>query len=61
MQQSATQSLHLGFWGLRKIIACSHSSLQCLLASIVIGTVLLLHFYTCIHCDVRGDSILLVS
>ena len=25
-QSSATQSLHLSFWGLRKIVACSHSS-----------------------------------
>ena len=26
-QSSATQSLHLDFWGLRKIVACSHSYL----------------------------------
>ena len=38
-QSSATQSLHLGFGGLRKIVACSHSSLQCLLVSTVFGMV----------------------
>ena len=42
-QSSATQSLHLSFWELRKIVACSHSSLQCLLVSIVFGTVTSLH------------------
>ena len=40
-QSSATQSLHLSFWGLRKIVACSHSSSQCLLVS----TVSLIIFY----------------
>ena len=40
---SATQSLHLSFWGLRKIVACSHSSSQCLLVSTVFGTVSSLH------------------
>ena len=39
-QSSATQSLHPSFWGLRKIVACSHSSSQCLLVS---GTVSSLH------------------
>ena len=44
MQQSyATQSLHLSFWGLRKIVACSHSSSQCLHVSTVFGTVSSLH------------------
>ena len=42
-QSSATQSLHLSFWGLWKIIACSHSSSQCLLVSTVFGTVSSLH------------------
>ena len=42
-QSSATQSLHLSFWGLQKIVACSHSSLQCLLVSTVFGTVSSLH------------------
>ena len=42
-QSSATQSLHLNFWGLRKIVACSHSSSQCLLVSTVFGTVSSLH------------------
>ena len=42
-QSSATQSLHLCFWGLRKIVACSHSSSQCLLVSTVFGTVSSLH------------------
>ena len=42
-QSSATQSLHLSFWELRKIVACSHSSSQCLLVSIVFGTVTSLH------------------
>ena len=42
-QSSATQSLHLSFWGLRKIVACSHSSTQCLLVSTVFGTVSSLH------------------
>ena len=42
-QSSATQSLHLSFWGLRKIVACPHSSSQCLLVSTVFGTVSSLH------------------
>ena len=42
-QSSATQSLHLSFWGLPKIVACSHSSSQCLLVSTVFGTVSSLH------------------
>ena len=42
-QSSATQSLHLSFWGLRKIVACSHSYSQCLLVSTVFGTVSSLH------------------
>ena len=42
-QSSATQSLHLSFRGLRKIVACSHSSSQCLLVSTVFGTVSSLH------------------
>ena len=42
-QSSATQSLHLSFWGLRKIVACSHSSSQCLLVAAVFGTVSSLH------------------
>ena len=42
-QSSTTQSLHLSFWGLRKIVACSHSSSQCLLVSTVFGTVSSLH------------------
>ena len=40
-QSSATQSLHFG--GLRKIVACSHSSSQCLFVSTVFGTVSSLH------------------
>ena len=40
---SATTSLHLGFWGLRKIVACSQSSSQCLLASTIFGMVSSLH------------------
>ena len=42
-QSSAIHSLHLNFWGLRKIVACSHSSSQCLLVSTVLGTVSSLH------------------
>ena len=42
-QASATQSLHLSFWGLRKIVACSHSSSQCLIVSTVFSTVSSLH------------------
>ena len=42
-QSSATPSLHLDFWGLRKIVACSQSSSQCLLAPTVFGTVSSLH------------------
>ena len=42
-QSSATQSLYFGFWGLRMIVACSHSSSQCLLVSTVFGTVSALH------------------
>ena len=37
MQQSS--AIHLGFSGLRKIVACSHSSSQCLLVSTIFGTV----------------------
>ena len=44
MQQSSEiQSLHLSFGGLRKIVACSHSSSQCLLVSAVFGMVSSLH------------------
>ena len=42
-QSSTTPSLHLDFWGLRKIVACSHSSSQCLLVPTVFGTVSSLH------------------
>ena len=42
-QSSATQSLHLSFWALRKIVVYSHSSSQCLLVSTVFGTVSSLH------------------
>ena len=42
-QSSATQSLHLNFWRLRKIVAYSHSSSQCLLVPTVFGTVSSLH------------------
>ena len=42
-QSSATPSLHLGFGGLRKIVACSQSSSQCLLVSTVFSTVSSLH------------------
>ena len=42
-QSSATPSLHLDFWGLRKIFACSPSSSQCLLVPTVFGTVSSLH------------------
>ena len=42
-QSSATQSLHLDFWGLRKIVACSQSSSQCLLVPTVFGMVSSLH------------------
>ena len=51
-QSSTTQSLHLGFWGLRTIVAYSHSSSQCLLVSTVFGMVspyILLHFYMYTH------------
>ena len=41
-QSSTTQSLYLGFWGLRKIVAFSHSSLQCHLVSRVFGMVLVI-------------------
>ena len=47
-QSSATPSLHHGFWGLWKTVACSQSSSQCLLVSIVFGTVFIFNdFYTC--------------
>ena len=42
-QSSVTQSLHLSFWGLRKIVAYSHSSSQYLLVSTVFSTVSSLH------------------
>ena len=57
-QSSATQSLHFSFWGLRKIVACSHSSSQCLLVSTVFGTVSSLHptsflmIFTLVHVGV---------
>ena len=73
-QSSATQSLHLSFWGLRKIVACSHSSSQCLLVSTVFGTVsslyptsFLMIFYTCftnffsrLSLDELGDAIRII-
>ena len=62
-QSSATPSLHLDFWGLRKIVACSQSSSQCLLVPIVFGTLSSLHpisflmifilVYLCFH--MQGD------
>ena len=61
-QSSATQSLHLSFWGLRKIVACSHSSSQCLLVPTVFGTVSSLHptsflmIFTLVGC--RDDTVL---
>ena len=69
-QSSATQSLHLSFCGLRKIVACSHSSSQCLLVSTLFGTVSSLHptsflmifilvsiiFYP-VDCSARRDAI----
>ena len=42
-QSSTTPSLHLGFWGLRKIVACSQTSSQCLPVSTVFDTVSSLH------------------
>ena len=42
-QSSATPSLHLGFWKLQKIVACSQSSSQCLLVSKAFGAVSSLH------------------
>ena len=42
-QSSATHSRHLGFSGLQKIVAYSHSSSQCFLVSTVFGTVSSLH------------------
>ena len=43
MQQSSATPYIFGFWGLRKIVACSQSSSQCLLVSTVFGTVSSLH------------------
>ena len=43
-QSSATPSLHLCFWGLRKIVACSQSTSQCLLVSARCHPYILLHF-----------------
>ena len=43
-QSSATQSLHLSFWGLQKIVAYSHSSSQCLLVSTVFGVIPTFYF-----------------
>ena len=42
-RSSAIQSLHISFWGLRKIVECSQYSSQCLLVSTVFGTVSSLH------------------
>ena len=58
-QSSATQSLHLCFLGLRKIVACSHSSSQCLLVPTVFGTVSSLHptsFLMIFILDREGDG-----
>ena len=57
-QSSATPSLHLGFWGLRKIVACSKSSSQCLLVATIFGTVSSLHptsflmIFTLVHISI---------
>ena len=52
-QSSATHSRHIGFSGLQKIVAYSHSSSQCFLVSTVFGTVSSLHpisfLDTCCH------------
>ena len=53
-QSSATQSQHLGFWGLRTIVAYSHASSQCLLVSTAFGMVSSLHLIsifiaTCVY------------
>ena len=50
-QSSATQSLHLSFWGLQKIVAYSHSSSQCLLVSTVFGTVSSLHLTSFLYAN----------
>ena len=66
-QSSATQSLHLSFWGLRKIVACSHSSSQCLLVSTVFGTVSSLHptsflmIFTLVYASVSPDTVSLLN
>ena len=61
-QSSATQSLHLGFWGLRTIIAYSHSSSQCLLVSIVFDTVSSLHPTSFLVCTCsNAASVTIVS
>ena len=66
-QSSATQSLHLSFWGLRKIVACSHSSSQYLLVSTVFGTVSSLHptsfliIFTLVACNFRRYKGLCIS
>ena len=69
-QSSATPKNEDVGIGLRKIVACSHSSSQCLLVSTVFGTVSSLHptsdFYTCftnflsrlsLDCSARRDDI----
>ena len=50
-QSSVTPSLHLGFWGLRKIVACSQSSHCLLVWHGVIPTSYFIFndFYTCIN------------
>ena len=65
-QSSATQSLHLSFWGLQRIVACSHSSSQCLLVSTVFGTVSSLHpsyfiFILVLYYSLRSRKHLLCS
>ena len=56
-ESSATPSLHLDIWGLRKIVACSQSSSQCLLVPTVFGTVSSLHptsFLYLSYCRAKG-------
>ena len=63
-QSSATPSSYIfGFWGLRKIVACSQSSSQCLLVSTVFGTVSSLHptsflmIFTLVHNIIKVNNV----
>ena len=66
-QSSTTPSLHLCFWRLRKIVACSQSSSQCLLVLTVFGMVSSLHstsflmIFTLVYLCIFHDNLLMTA